>query len=145
MATASLNGRTSETVRREIELERQELATAVEQLREGIGEVTNVTAKMRANLDLSGGTVMAEAVALRLAASLGKADAHAVVQSVASRATSEDRPFRDLLAENPDVMRVLSRRDLDDVLTPELYLGSAITFVEAALAAHEAAARKRGA
>jgi hypothetical protein len=52
MATASLNGRTSETVRREIELERQELAAAVEQLREGIGEVTNVTAKMRAHLPL---------------------------------------------------------------------------------------------
>jgi hypothetical protein len=52
MATASLNGRTSETVRREIELERQELATAVEQLREGLGEVTNVGAKMRANLPL---------------------------------------------------------------------------------------------
>ena len=52
MATASLNGRTSETVRREIELEWQELATAVEQLREGIGEVTNVTAKVRANLPL---------------------------------------------------------------------------------------------
>lgn len=52
MATVSLNGRTSETVRREIELERQELATAVEQLREGIGEVTNVTARMRANLPL---------------------------------------------------------------------------------------------
>jgi hypothetical protein len=50
MATASLNGRTSETVRREIEHERQELATAIEQLRDGIGEVTNVTAKMRANL-----------------------------------------------------------------------------------------------
>ena len=102
-------------------------------------------AKMRANLAISGGTVMAEAVAVRLSASLGKADAHAVVQSVASRATNEDRPFRDLLAENPDVMRVLSRRDLDEVLTPELYLGSAITFVEAALAAHDAAARKRGA
>jgi len=50
MATTSLNGRTSETVRREIEHERQELATAIEQLRDGIGEVTNVTAKMRANL-----------------------------------------------------------------------------------------------
>lgn len=37
MATASLNGRTPETVRREIEAERQELATAVEQLRVGIG------------------------------------------------------------------------------------------------------------
>jgi hypothetical protein len=52
MATASLNGRTSETVRREIERERNELATAVEQLREGLGEVTNVSARMRGNLPL---------------------------------------------------------------------------------------------
>jgi hypothetical protein len=50
MATVSLNGRTPETVRREIEAERQELATAVEQLREGIGEVANVTAKLRSRL-----------------------------------------------------------------------------------------------
>ena len=35
MATASANGRTPETVRREIEAEREQLATAVEQLREG--------------------------------------------------------------------------------------------------------------
>jgi hypothetical protein len=50
MATVSLNGRTPDTVRREIEAERQELATAVEQLREGIGEVANVSAKLRARL-----------------------------------------------------------------------------------------------
>ena len=50
MATASLNGRTPEAVRREIEAERQELATAVEQLREGIGEVANVSAKLRGRL-----------------------------------------------------------------------------------------------
>ncbi|HEY7794976.1 MAG TPA: DUF3618 domain-containing protein [Gaiellaceae bacterium] len=54
MATiTSLNGRrTPETIRREIELERQELADAVEQLREGIGEVTNVSAKLRQRLPL---------------------------------------------------------------------------------------------
>jgi hypothetical protein len=51
--TTSLNGRrTPEAVRREIELERQELADAVEQLREGIGEVTNVSAKLRQRLPL---------------------------------------------------------------------------------------------
>jgi Protein of unknown function (DUF3618) len=50
MATVSLNGRTPETVRREIEAERQELATAVEQLHEGIGEVANVTAKLRSRM-----------------------------------------------------------------------------------------------
>lgn len=50
MATASLNGRTPDTVRREIEAERQELATAVEQLREGLGDAANVSAKLRARL-----------------------------------------------------------------------------------------------
>ena len=50
MATASVNGRTSDTVRREIEAERVQLATAVEQLREGLGEATNVAAKLRSRL-----------------------------------------------------------------------------------------------
>ncbi|HUP33680.1 MAG TPA: hypothetical protein VM184_11640 [Gaiellaceae bacterium] len=50
MATTSLNGRTPETVRREIEAERRELAEAVEQLRDGLGEVTDVAAKLRRRL-----------------------------------------------------------------------------------------------
>jgi hypothetical protein len=50
MATTSLNGRTPETLRREIERERLELAEAVEHLREGLGEATNVSAKLRARL-----------------------------------------------------------------------------------------------
>ena len=49
-ATASTNGRTPNTVRREIEAERIQLATAVEQLREGIGEATNVAGKLRSRL-----------------------------------------------------------------------------------------------
>ncbi|HUH16226.1 MAG TPA: hypothetical protein VML35_10110 [Gaiellaceae bacterium] len=50
MATTSLNGRTPETVRREIEAERRELAEAVEQLREGLGSATDVAAKLRRRL-----------------------------------------------------------------------------------------------
>lgn len=51
MAATSLNGRrTPETVRREIEQERRELAVAVEQLRDGLGEATDVGAKLRARL-----------------------------------------------------------------------------------------------
>ena len=50
MATTSLNGRTSETVRREIEAEREQLAHAVEELREGLGDATDVAAKLRAKL-----------------------------------------------------------------------------------------------
>ena len=37
MGTASQNGRTPDTIRREIEVERQELEQAVERLRGGVG------------------------------------------------------------------------------------------------------------
>jgi Protein of unknown function (DUF3618) len=49
-ASTSQNGRTPETLRREIEQERRELADAVEQLRDGLGEATNVAAKLRTRL-----------------------------------------------------------------------------------------------
>jgi uncharacterized protein DUF3618 len=44
------NGRTPEEVRREIEAERERLASAVDELREEVGEVTDVTAKLRGKL-----------------------------------------------------------------------------------------------
>ena len=50
MATVSSSPRTLETVRREIEAEREQLANAVEELREGLGEATDVAGKLRANL-----------------------------------------------------------------------------------------------
>jgi hypothetical protein len=50
MASTSLNGRTPETVRREIESERTQLAQAVEELREGLGEATDVAGRLRAKL-----------------------------------------------------------------------------------------------
>ena len=50
MATVSRNGRTSEAVRREIEVERRELEAAVEHLKDGLGEATDVTGKLRDRL-----------------------------------------------------------------------------------------------
>jgi hypothetical protein len=47
---ASSNGRDAEVVRLQIEAERNELARAVEGLRTGLGEATDVVGKMRANL-----------------------------------------------------------------------------------------------
>ena len=44
------NSRTIEDVRRDLELERDQLATAAESLRESVGEATNIGAKMRSNL-----------------------------------------------------------------------------------------------
>jgi uncharacterized protein DUF3618 len=44
------NGRTPDEVRREIETERERLASAVDELRDEVGEAANVTAKLRAKL-----------------------------------------------------------------------------------------------
>jgi len=49
----SSNGRTAESVRREIELERTQLAEAVDELKAGLGEATDVAGKLRANLPVA--------------------------------------------------------------------------------------------
>lgn len=57
MATASRDGRTPDVVRREIEIERQELESAVEQLRDGLGRKLPVVAAgaLGAGFFLAGG------------------------------------------------------------------------------------------
>jgi hypothetical protein len=50
---AATNNRTPEQVRRDIEAEREQLASAVESLREGLGEVTDVGGQLRARLPLA--------------------------------------------------------------------------------------------
>jgi hypothetical protein len=47
---AGSNSRTLEQVRRDIESEREQLAGAAEDLRESIGEATDISGKLRSNL-----------------------------------------------------------------------------------------------
>jgi hypothetical protein len=49
---ATTNGRTAEQVRLEIEQEREQLASAVEQLRDELGEATDIAGKLRTKLPL---------------------------------------------------------------------------------------------
>ena len=47
---ATRNGRSAEQVRRDIEAEREQLAEAVEELRGGLAEVTDIGGKLRSKL-----------------------------------------------------------------------------------------------
>ena len=47
---ATRNGRSAAEVRSDIEAERERLAVAVDDLRAGLGEATNIGAKLRSNL-----------------------------------------------------------------------------------------------
>ena len=49
---ATRNGRTAEQVRRDIEAEREQLADAVDDLRAGIGEATDISGKLRSKLPI---------------------------------------------------------------------------------------------
>jgi hypothetical protein len=49
---AARNGRTADQVRQDIEAERDQLADAVEDLRGGLAEATDIRGKLRANLPL---------------------------------------------------------------------------------------------
>lgn len=94
--------------------------------------------RMRANLDATGGLILAEAVQMELAPSIGRAGAHELVAAACRRARAERRHLRDVLAEDPTAGLYLSGAALERAFDPQRYLGMAESFVERVLAAHRA-------
>jgi 3-carboxy-cis,cis-muconate cycloisomerase len=90
--------------------------------------------RMRANLDASGGQIMAEAVAFALAPKLGKQDAHHVVEQAVKRATKERRPFKEVVAKEPQVTALLSPDEIEKLFDPLSYQGMAQSFIDRLLA-----------
>lgn len=90
--------------------------------------------RMRANLDATGGLVLAEAVAARLAPAVGRTVAHDLVTRVAAAPS-----FRAALLADPEIRAHLSEVEVDEALDPYRWLGSAGLFVDRALAAVRAA------
>jgi adenylosuccinate lyase len=79
--------------------------------------------RMRKNLDLGGGLIMAEAVMLDLGKVIGRQHAHDVVYDAAMEAATEGKPFADLLAADARVTAHLDRRQIAQLLDPTAYTG----------------------
>jgi adenylosuccinate lyase len=79
--------------------------------------------RMRANLDLGGGLIMAEAVMLELGAAIGRQHAHDVVYDAAQAAFVENRSFSDLLAADRRVTAHLDPAAIEKLLDPTAYTG----------------------
>jgi 3-carboxy-cis,cis-muconate cycloisomerase len=90
---------------------------------------------MRANLELTHGQILAEAVSMALGERIGRIAAHGVVEAACRRATAERRHLRDVLTDDAKVRAHLSEKDLDRLFDPGNYTGLAELFVERALAA----------
>lgn len=95
-------------------------------------------ARMRHNLDASGGVLMAESVATRLAPVLGRTRAHDAVARCCRNALDRGVPLRTALGEDPEVAAALPSAQIDHALDPSGWLGSADMFVTAALARYAA-------
>jgi 3-carboxy-cis,cis-muconate cycloisomerase len=79
--------------------------------------------RMRRNLDLGGGLIMAEAVMLKLGAQIGRQHAHDIVYDAAQAAFVEQRPFAELLAADPRVTTHLDQKAIAALLDPTAYTG----------------------
>jgi adenylosuccinate lyase len=79
--------------------------------------------RMRANLDLGGGLIMAEAVMLDLGAAIGRQHAHDVVYDAAQAAFVEGKSFSDLLASDARLTAHMDRKAIEKLLDPTAYTG----------------------
>lgn len=94
-------------------------------------------ARMRENIDLTNGLVMAEAVMMGLAPHIGREVAHDLVYDLCREAIERREPLIERLAAHPEVSKHLDRAALERLLDPASYLGQAGAMVDRVLARNQ--------
>lgn len=90
--------------------------------------------RMRRNLELGGGLIMAEAVASGLTPVMGRAGAQRALRRVADRAIGGRKTLAQALREDAEVRGHLDEAQIDRLLEPASYLGSAGALVDRVVA-----------
>jgi 3-carboxy-cis,cis-muconate cycloisomerase len=90
--------------------------------------------RMRANLDLTKGLVVSEAVMMGLGPALGRQRAHDLVYDICRDVIAGKGTFLDLLAANSEISAHMDRAQLATLLDPALYCGLAGEMVDRVLA-----------
>ncbi|PYR63379.1 MAG: 3-carboxy-cis,cis-muconate cycloisomerase [Acidobacteria bacterium] len=93
------------------------------------GLVVNET-RMRENLQVTHGLIASEAIAMALAAHVGRSEAHRLVEDAARRMRTSGGTLGDALESDPAVTRYLSRAEIDRHLAPERYVGAVRALVD---------------
>jgi 3-carboxy-cis,cis-muconate cycloisomerase len=94
-------------------------------------------AKMRADLDITHGLIMAESVTLALAKHLGKQDAHHLVETLCHTALDQKRPLLQLLEADSRISGYFTSTELHTLLDPSRATGSADHFVRQVLTRYQ--------
>jgi 3-carboxy-cis,cis-muconate cycloisomerase len=111
-------------------------AAALTQLRDVAEGLVVDVARMRKNMDATDGLVMAEPVAIALAAHLGRTTAHDLIEAACHAAVDSGRPLLQVLAADSAVTAVIAPGQLAELLDPVHYTGEAAAFADRVLAAH---------
>jgi 3-carboxy-cis,cis-muconate cycloisomerase len=90
--------------------------------------------RMRCNLDITHGQIMAEAVMMALAAKIGRQEAHHLIAAASRTAAAESRPLHDVLASNPKIAQHLDPAELSRLFDPLAYQGASQTFIDRLIA-----------
>ena len=109
------------------------MAGALAQARAVVDGLEVDTRRMRANLDMTNGLVVSEAVMMGLAPYIGREYAHDLVYDICREALRVNRPLLDLLAEHPQINRHVTREALARMCDPANYLGQSGLMVDRVL------------
>src|SRR5438132_1951135 len=110
------------------------LAGALKQARFLLSGLEVDAVKMRDNIDMTGGLVMSESVMMGLGPYIGREYAHDLVYDICRAAIRQQRPLLDLLAENKEITKHMSRAELARLCDPANYLGQSGVMVDRVLA-----------
>jgi 3-carboxy-cis,cis-muconate cycloisomerase len=111
----------------------------IEQIAAGLN--VNVP-RLAANLDVTHGLILGEAVMLALGDSIGRMDAHHLVERASKAAIRDGQTLFDVLSADAAVTQHLSVERLKQLLDPAQYVGQAHAYVDAALALHTARSQR---
>jgi 3-carboxy-cis,cis-muconate cycloisomerase len=91
-------------------------------------------ARMRVNLDATGGLIMAEAVSMALAEKIGKSEAHRLVEAASKQAAAGKKHLRDVLTHDPEVAAHLAADEMAKLFEPMAYQGVSQALIDRLLA-----------
>jgi 3-carboxy-cis,cis-muconate cycloisomerase len=103
---------------------------ALRQARFMLEGLTVDAGRMRRNLDLTGGLIVAEAVMMALAEHTGRQDAHDIVYGACRAALDNGSTLRAELERNGEVVKHLDSGRIAELTDPVNYLGSAPAMIE---------------
>jgi len=107
---------------------------ALHQAKFMLGGLVVDAARMRRNLDMTHGLIVAEAVMMGLAPHLGRNEAHDVVYDACRAVAEQGGSLAEALARVPEVTQHLDRKALDALTDPQNYLGAAQEMVDRVVA-----------